>query len=364
MMIGGTLSRYLARAFAQWIITFFLLGAAIILLADFLELVRRSADREAFSASAALLTSLLRTPSLAEEFLPFAVLFGAIGAFVALNRRLELVTLRAAGVSVWQFIAPPLAVAAVLGAVTTLVYNPISAYSRDKADELAVALLGNEQRLLTASTQNIWFRQESAAGNSIMHAASTSTDGRSLYQVTAYVFSADSRFAERVHAPTATLDDGRWIMSDATVFAADGARSQQDTYELPTLLSPIQVRDAVARPSAISFWELPDVVHLAERAGLPVHRYQLQFQVLLARPLLLAAMILLAATVSLRLARLGGTARAITGGVAAGFVLYVASEVAGDLGRAGVITPSVAAWSPGLAAALFGASSLLRSEDG
>ena len=364
MMLGGTLSRYLARAFARWIVGFFLLGAGIILLADFLELVRRSADREAFSAGGALLTSLLRTPSLTEEFLPFAVLFGAIGAFVALNRRFELVTLRAAGVSVWQFIVPPLAVAVVAGAIATLVYNPISAYSRDRADDLAVSLLGDEQRVLTASTSNIWFRQEGADGSSIMHAASASADGRSLFQETAYVFGADQRFAERIHARAATLDDGLWIMSDVIVFSQDGARSQRERYVLPTFLSPVQVRDAVSRPSAISFWQLPDVVRLAEQAGLPVHRYQLQFQVLLARPLLLAAMILLAAAVSLRLARLGGTARAVTGGVAAGFVLYLASEVAGDLGRAGVIAPSLAAWTPGFAAALFGASSLLRSEDG
>lgn len=363
-MTGRTLFFYLVRVFLRWIVWFFVLGVAIIFLADVVELVRRTVDKPGFSAGAAVVTSLLKTPSLAEEFLPFAVLFGAIAGFVALNRNLELVVLRASGVSVWQFIAPPLAVAAFVGVFASLVYNPASAYSRDKADDLAVALLGEEQRVLVASTENIWFRQEGAGGHSIMQARSASADGSELFGVTAYLFAPGRQFTARVEAPAARLADGRWTLADPVVFSADGERSAPETFEIPTLLSPLEVRNAVGQPSAISFWQLPAIVRLAERAGLPAYRYELRFQELLARPLLLGAMVLVAATVSLGLSRLGGTARAVTGGVTAGFVLYVASEIAGDLGRAGVIAPTLAAWTPGLAAALFGASSLLRSEDG
>ena len=54
--------------------------------------------------------SFLRTPTVAEQALPFAVLFGSMIAFLNLSRKLELVVARAAGVSVWQILAPPLIV--------------------------------------------------------------------------------------------------------------------------------------------------------------------------------------------------------------------------------------------------------------
>ncbi|WMS41283.1 LPS export ABC transporter permease LptG [Acuticoccus sp. MNP-M23] len=361
---GFTLSRYLALIFLRWIVGFFLLGSAIIFLADAVELIRRSVDRESFSAADAVLASFYKTPSLTEEFLPFAVLFGAIAAFLALNRRLELAVMRAAGVSVWQFIMPGLVVVMLLGVAATTLYNPLSAAARERSEVLSARVLGKETRMLTGGTRSVWFRQEGPSGGSIMHASAASSDGLTLYRVEVHLFDLENRFAGRIEADTATLGNGEWTLYRVTQYDRNGARSDLTSARVETKLTPVEVREAVARPDAISFWQLPNAVELARRAGLPTHRFALQQQVLLARPLLLAAMVLIAASVSLRLVRLGGMARAVTGGVIAGFVLYIASAVASDLGEAGAVGPVYAAWLPGLAAALIGATTLLYTEDG
>ena len=59
--------------------------------------------------------SLYRTPAVAEQVLPFAVLFGSMAALLQLSRKLELVVARAAGISAWQFLQPGILVAALLG---------------------------------------------------------------------------------------------------------------------------------------------------------------------------------------------------------------------------------------------------------
>ena len=56
--------------------------------------------------------------------------------------------------------------------------------------------------------------------------------------------------------------------------------------------------------------------------------------------------------------------RFVGGGVAAGFVLYVATKFVGDLGGSGVLSPPVAAWSPAIVASMLGALALLNQEDG
>lgn len=361
---GAILSRYLALLFARWIGGFFLLGTLIIFLADTVELIRRSVDRETFNAGDAVLASLLKTPALTEEFLPFAVLFGAIAAFLALNRRLELAVMRAAGISVWQFMMPALLVVIAIGVLATTLYNPISATAREMSDELSAKLLGREESILTGGNKAIWFRQEGPSGGSIMNAAAASADGLTLFTVDTHLFDNEDRFAGRYEARYANLRDGHWLLTSVTRYGTDGKSEKLPSATVETALTPVEVREAVARPDAISFWNLPDAAALAERAGLPAHRYQLQHQVLLARPALLAAMVLIAACVSLKMVRLGGMTRAVTGGVVAGFCLYIGSAVASDLGEAGSVAPAIAAWTPGLAAIFFGVSALLYTEDG
>lgn len=361
---GRTLAFYLAGTFAKWIGGVFVLGTAIIFLADTVELMRRSVDRETFNAADAVLASALKTPSLTEEFLPFAVLFGAIAAFLTLNRRLELAVMRGAGVSAWQFITPGIIVVLLIGAVATALYNPLSAAARERSEELSASLLGTSEAMLTRSGRSIWFRQEGADGGSIVHAGAASSDGLNLTGVEVHLFDGANRFIGRLEAEKATLADGAWWLVNGDRYDENGRRAPFGAMSVPTALTAVEVREAVARPDTISFWRLPGAIALAERAGLPSHRFELQHQVLLARPLLLAAMVLIAASVSLRMVRLGGVARAVTGGVIAGFALYIAAAVASDLGEAGAVAPVLAGWMPGIAASLFGVTVLLNSEDG
>ena len=92
--------------------------------------------------------------------------------------------------------------------------------------------------------------------------------------------------------------------------------------------------------------------------------YDLRYQTLLARPLLLVAMVLISAAFSLRFFRFGGVGKMAAGGVVAGFVLYVATKMVGDMGGAGLLSAPVAAWSPALVGSLLGALALLPQEDG
>ncbi|NJR20157.1 MAG: LptF/LptG family permease [Hyphomonadaceae bacterium] len=48
----------------------------------------------------------MRTPSILEQALPFAVLVGSIVTFMRLSRSSEVVAMRASGISTWRFISP------------------------------------------------------------------------------------------------------------------------------------------------------------------------------------------------------------------------------------------------------------------
>ena len=364
MLLGRTLALYFSGRFLKAILGLFLLAAVLIFLFDVLELVRRGSDREGFSVLRVSLISLLRVPLLMEQVIPFAVLFGSIAAFVGLSRALELVVTRASGISVWQFSMPALVVGIAIGIFSITVYNPTAVWLRQKSDEVATGLFGTEQNFLMQTTNDVWIRQDGLDGESVLLAKKLLDGGTRLLGVTIFAFDHKGTFQERIEADEADLGKQIWYLKNVTVYTTERDPQQYDTFQISTFLSATQVRESIGSPESISFWNLPQFIDLARNAGLPAYRYALQYQTLLARPLLLAAMILIAAAVSLRVSRFGGLSRMILGGIIAGFVLYVLSELSKDFGGAGIVPPMVAAWAPGIFGVLMGLTILLHQEDG
>ena len=361
---GMTLAVYFAMRFVWAILGLFLLTAALIYLFDLLELLRRTSGEADAGLFRVALISLLRVPQLMEQVLPFAVLFGTIAGFLGLSRKLELVVARAAGVSVWQFIAPALIVGVVIGLLAVTLYNPLAVVLRDQSDRIATGLFGREQSFLLQTTGEIWLRQDGAEGESVLHAKQILDGGERLFGVTLFTFDREGSFTRRIEAAEARLADRAWQLDDATIYTTTGDPEHRDSLSVSTYLTPAEVRESIAAPESIGFWALPRAIELSHRAGLPAYRYSLQYQTLLARPVLLAAMVLIAACVSLRVSRMGGLGGLILGGILAGFVLYVLSELGKDLGGAGIVPPFLAAWAPGVFGVLMGITILLHLEDG
>ena len=361
-MIGRTIGLYLSGRFIRTIAMVFLTMFTLIYLIDFVEMLRRASDIQGTSTAFIAFLTLLRVPSVSEQVLPFAVLFGAMAAFLNLSRKLELVVARAAGLSAWQFLTPPVLIVLLLGIFAVAVYNPLSAALKQRADRIETRLFGKTGR--DDADTSLWIRQKSVDGQAILRAERSSDAGTALSGVTAFVYEPDGRFLERIEAAHATLSRGFWTMEEARVLVPGEEPSDHAAFILASNLTPQQVTQSFVAPDTVPFWDLPGVGERTEKAGLDATGYRLRYQQLLARPLLLMAMVLVAASFSLRFFRFGGVAWMVSGGVVAGFVLYVASKLAGDLGGAGLLSAPVAAWSPAVAGILLGMLALLHQEDG
>ena len=90
----------------------------------------------------------------------------------------------------------------------------------------------------------------------------------------------------------------------------------------------------------------------------------MQYALLLSRPLLLMAMVLLAATVSLRSFRSGGIQTMVITGMVGGFGFFLLAEVSRQIGVAGLVSPAAAVWVPIGLALLVSLTVLLHQEDG
>jgi lipopolysaccharide export system permease protein len=363
-MMTNTLGRYFAGRFVVSALGVFASIFILLVLVDYIEMVRKTSGLASVSAITVAETSLFRVPQLLEKMMPFCILIGAMTCYLALSRRLELVVARAAGISAWQFIAPALASSIVLGIVATTAYNPISANLRELSKRMEAELFGSAPGGGIQDASGFWINQVNSEGQAIINAARSEQQGVRLTGLTVFRFDPDFRFKERIEAREATLEEGRWLFKSARRYSLDGPPVDEDSFFLTTSLTPAQVRNSFSTPETVSFWQLPGYIRSSESSGFATAGYRLQYHKLIAQPFLLAAMVMLAAAVSHRFFRFGGVQKMVLSGVGAGFLLYVLSKVTEDLSKAELMHPIAAAWLPVCVGGLTGFLALLYQEDG
>jgi lipopolysaccharide export system permease protein len=364
MRLSRTLSAYIGRQFLYWFACVFLSFLALVFVFDVVELLRRVVGREQVGLGLVIQLALLKLPTMAQMLLPFAVLFGTMLTYWRLTRSQELVVARAAGVSVWQFLLPALVAAFLIGSFRTTLFNPLASVLTQRYEQLEARAFRGRTSLLAVSESGLWLRQMSEGGQSILHAQGMSQQHMDLIDVTVFLYEGVDRYVGRIDAASARLERGYWVVRDAVVTMGDRPPVREGTVRLSTDLTMETIQDSFAAPETMSFWELPAFIDVLERAGFPAARHRLHFHGLLAAPVMLCAMVLIAATFSLRMVRRGG-AMAVAGvGVLAGFLVYFASDVIFALGLSGRLPVELAAWTPATVSSLLGFAMLLHLEDG
>jgi lipopolysaccharide export system permease protein len=365
MPLATTLSNYIGRQFLLWSGSVFATMLAIIFMLDYVELLRRGGAKQDATLTLLFQMAALKLPYMGQEVLPFAALFGAMMAFWRLTRSNELVVARAAGVSVWQFLAPAIVFAMLIGVLAVTVFNPIAATLQASYEALENRVLRGVVSRSALFPNGLWLRESDAKGDHVMLRAERVAPGEdALERVTFFFFRGADQFASRIEAKEAILENGAWRVLQGTRWTADGAPETFEETRIATHLTVDEIRDSLATPETMSFWKLPGFIRLLEESGFSTQRHRLHFNSLLARPFLLCAMILIGATFSLRMQRRGGAILMVVGGVAAGLLLHFLSDIVYALGLSATIPVGLAAWVPAGVCLLIGISLLLHLEDG
>ena len=361
----GRIERYvLAHTLTGVAATAAVLGG-VVLLIDFVDLSRTLGGRTEVSFLTELALALLKTPSVLLQLLPFVFLFGVLSAFVTLNRRSELVAIRAVGVSAWRFILPAAAAAFVLGVGALIIANPLAASMNSAFEHWRDQLNPDD----ASQSRRIWLRQGDGRSQVIIGAASrTGVGGVLLKDASLFVYTLDEEgspeFSRRIEAGQARLMKGSWRLSNVYEATPGGQAQHYDTLSIPSNMDDRTALERYASPQSMSVWTLPAAIARIEEAGFSALNYRLRLQELLAGPVLYAAMAILAAAFSLRLSRLGGLSTLAALGVGAGFAVFFFNQFCASLAKGGVLAPFAAAWLPPILALLSAFALLFHTEDG
>lgn len=362
-----TLHLYFARKFL-W--TFLGIMTVFLVLLALIDVVDEVEDFPELPLWEVLEIVALNLPHANYEILPLIVILASVALFIRLSRTSELVVLRAAGRSALSGLMAPVAMAATIGIVSITVLNPIVAASSKRYADLVNSHRGGGSNVLAISSDGLWLRQGSELGQTVIHATHARSDLRVLYNTTFIAFAPDGQPQKRVTARTARLGKGEWMLRGVKVWNllpggnSESTASLVPQYSVPSSLTHDGIIDSFGKPEFIPLWDLPMFITQLEEAGFSARRYSVWYQMELARPLFLMALVMVAASFTMRHARLSNTGISVLSAIMLGFSLHYIRNFAQVLGENGQIPIILAAWAPPIASFLLAFGILLHKEDG
>ena len=354
-----TIQRYIAGRVARIFLTAFLAVLLLITIVDFMELLRRSGGREGLFF---IMTTMafLHAPSVSLQALPFVMLLSAMWAYMVLARSSELVAAFASGLSFWGMARPGIFSAALIGLTGICVYAPLSAAALSIYERMDAEHFQGRGNLFSVSGEGLWLREGDSGDRIVIHAARTNAEGTELRNAIFQQFDEGAALHTRIDAPVASLTEGNWKLTDATVYtirldvAAPAEERLVPALNIPTNMTASEIQNSFAQPDSISFWRLPQVIEGMEAAGFSARRHKAHFHAMLALPALLAAMTLIAAAFAIRPPRFASYGRIALGCALTGFGFYFLSDVSMALGASGAAPAALGAWGPVFGAGFLG----------
>jgi lipopolysaccharide export system permease protein len=302
----------------------------------------------------------LRIPQLIARFLPFSVLLGTLITLATLNQNSEVVSMKAAGISAHQIIAP-LILASLGIAAASFVFNERIV---TRATETLSAWEKVEYGPVPKDTgikPNVWVR----FGDDLILAREVRGTGASpvLANVTIY----DRRWEtlqKIINAKVARPENGAWRLQQVDVFDVDkGTRTTAASLLYGPGLDATQFTLADVKADQQTFTKLQAAIGQLRAAGRPTAELETGLWHKFSGPLSAVLMPLLAAVAAFGLARSGQLFIRAVIGMALGFAYFVADNFALAMGNLGAYPPLLAAWAPFALFLLIGETVLIRTEE-
>jgi lipopolysaccharide export system permease protein len=351
---------YMAKMF---LVRTFAVLFALVLVLQTLDLLGASGDVLAYEGndSGDILTYIsLRAPQIISLFLPFSVLLGTVVTLATLNQNSEVVSMKGAGLSAHQVLAP-LIVASLLVAVVSFAFNDrIVARATTTLTRWQKADYGPIPRDAKMQT-NVWVRE----GSLLIHADMVTGRGAKtrLNDVTVYNRSGGALITI-TKSPSAIPGNGALQLSNAQVFDVErGSQNRISTVRVGNNLQPEQFTLASVDAAGMSFGELKAAITDLKSAGRPTGALEAGLWHKISGPLSSILMPLLGAVAAFGIARSGRLFFRAVIGMGLGFAYFVADNFGLAMGNLGAYPPLLAAWGPFFLFLLIGETVLIQTEE-
>lgn len=302
----------------------------------------------------------LRTPQIIARFLPFSVLLSTIITLATLNQNSEVVSMKAAGLSAHQVLAPLI--------ITSIAIAAISFVFNDRIVSRAASTLVRWQKSeyaewpkVKGAFEDVWVRD----GDNLVNVGTVTGRAANMRLSDITVYNRNGGVLNTVlAAKTATRVGNIWKLDGARRFeVATGISQPVNDATLGDGVRPDQLTLSTVEPDGLSFGALWTVINDLNDAGRPTNALTAVLWHKISGPLSTLLMPLLGAVAAFGIARSGKLfVRAVTG-MALGFAYFIADNFGLAMGNLGAYPPLLAAWGPFCLFLIIGEFVLIKTEE-
>lgn len=302
----------------------------------------------------------LRVPQLISRFLPYAVLLATLITFSGLSANSEIVSMKAAGLSAHQILAPMILASMSIAGGHFVFNDAIVAPNAAKLKQWQAVKYGP---IPTESTTkvNVWVRE----GQDLINAGTVTGSGKatSLTDVAVYL-RANNGLRQVIRAPSGQYVGTAWQLKDAQLFdVATVTTHQYATLTIGKGIAPSRFQAVKVDGDARAFFALSKDIEEMKATGKRTATLEAVLWHKISGPLSAILMPLLGAVAAFGLARSGTLFVRAAIGMALGFTYFVADNFALAMGNLGAYPPLLAAWAPFFLFFLIGETVLIRTEE-
>lgn len=355
-----TMAFYMAKMF---LVRSFAVLAMLVLVLQTLDLLGESGKILAYpgNGDAELWRYVsLRAPQIIDRFLPFSVLLGTIITLATLNQNSEVISMKAAGLSAHQVLAPLILASMLVAALSFVFEERIVVRANAALDAWERVEFGPIPRDSWVKT-NVWVRE----GGQLIQAGTVQGQGADTRLGDVRIFTRTENILRTItKAPRGRYVDGMWQLEDAVRFdVARGTQKRLGPIRVAADVRPDQFTLSRVEPEGLSFNELRQAIGELKAAGRPVQSLEAHLWHKISGPLSAVLMPLLGAVAAFGLARSGKLFVRAVIGMGLGFAYFVADNFALAMGNLGAYPPLMAAWAPFFLFLLVGETVLVRTEE-
>ena len=303
----------------------------------------------------------LRVPQIISRFLPFSVLLGTLITLATLNQNSEVISMKAAGMSAHQILAPLILTGALVALISFGFNERIVTRSNAELNKWQkVEYTAVPKDNLVKS--NVWVRDEA----NLIHARLVTGKSPNLILNDVTVYDRTSGALDKIISARGAVAQpgGGWEVVDANEFnVSTGAYTPIGNMHVAKGVSPDQFTLINVDGDSLAVEPLRNAIAELKKAGRPTAALEGALWHKFSGPMSAILMPLLGAVAAFGLARSGKLFVRAVIGMALGFAYFVADNFAIAMGDLGAYPPWLAAWGPFFLFLLIGELVLIRTEE-
>lgn len=335
--------RYILRHFLPIFVLSLSAFTGLYLVIDFFEKIDNMLEKN-LSLADTCSYFLNKTPFIAAQGIPVAVLLAALITLGMLKRNRELIALEAAGVKTISYVAPIVVAALFISLIHLGANETVSRTMNQKSQKIWQEQVQHRKAPISWGEENVWYHGQDVVYQIRLYDKRSQT----LEKVSLFYLDDQFRLVERLDARRFRWENSKWIAENGLTLKFNETGTEQQWFDEKTLElreTPADFSGLETIPEELAWADLYHYAQKIRQEGYNALPYEVDLHLRIAFPLTTLILAVLGIIIALRQGMHGGIALGVGIALLLASLFFAVQQLGCALATAGILPPLVGVWA-------------------